>query len=543
MADETKTPIEIANQRIIELEEKSEGQIEGLADRLSSAFWDKLKEIFYLISAIQWDDIGTSLETAMTNASQDMIARILPEEEEDVADWISKIQGGTYDPIAGLKELQSYAGVIPGVSFLLRIGFLLLTASGVLKANLGAAWELGAQTVNAIHRPSIIPLEQAIDALHKQPEFQSTVKNIMDRIGLSDQFQEIVMASSVVPLDINMARQALLRGLIDDSKHDEILRSHHVKSEDIAILKELYEVIPPVQDIITMAVREVFSPEIVARFGQMEGMPSEFAEWAEKQGLSSYWARAYWASHWRLPSIGQGFEMLHRRVIDDNDLDLLLRAADIMPFWRDKLTAISYVPLTRVDVRRMYALGVLNEEGVYDAYLDHGYSPENATLMTEFTIAYTSEKERDLTKTDILALFKKYAIEYTTATEMLMQIGYSEDNATLLLYRAVSEMEATDNKKRIGYIEKAYVAGKITESEALSQLGKLDLASGESNFYIDSWNLAKQNKVRALTLDQIKAFYLNDIISESECRDELKEVGYNVIDTERFIQLFNKEQV
>ena len=83
-----------------------------------------------------------------------------------------------------------------------------------------------------------------------------------------------------------------------------------------------------------------------------------------------------------LPSIGQGFEMLHRRVIEDADLDLLLRALDVMPFWREKLKDISYNPLTRVDVRRMHRIGVLEEEGVFNAYLDVGYNEENAQLMT-----------------------------------------------------------------------------------------------------------------------------------------------------------------
>ena len=52
--------------------------------------------------------------------------------------------------------------------------------------------------------------------------------------------------------------------------------------------------------------------------------------------------------------------MLHRGVIDTAELDMLLRAQDVMPFWRDRLTAIAYRPLTRVDVRRMYKQGVLN---------------------------------------------------------------------------------------------------------------------------------------------------------------------------------------
>ncbi|GAH93918.1 unnamed protein product, partial [marine sediment metagenome] len=44
--------------------------------------------------------------------------------------------------------------------------------------------------------------------------------------------------------------------------------------------------------------------------------------------------------HWSLPSPSQGFEMLHRGVIDEAELNMLLRALDIMPFWREKLTKV-----------------------------------------------------------------------------------------------------------------------------------------------------------------------------------------------------------
>ncbi|GAH60596.1 unnamed protein product, partial [marine sediment metagenome] len=89
------------------------------------------------------------------------------------------------------------------------------------------------------------------------------------------------------------------------------------------IYKELAYPIPPVADIITMAVREAFSPEIAARFGQYEDYPPDFEYWAERKGLSKEWSQRYWAAHWALPSAQQGFEMLHRGVVNNDELDLL----------------------------------------------------------------------------------------------------------------------------------------------------------------------------------------------------------------------------
>ena len=212
------------------------------------------------------------------------------------------------------------------------------------------------------------------------------------------------------------------------------------------LYKELAKPIPPVADIITMAVREAFTPEIAARFGQYEGLPAAYVEWVGKKGLTKEWAERYWAAHWSLPSPQQGFEMLHRGVINESDLSLLLRALDIMPFWRDKLIEISFNPLTRVDVRRMYGLGVLDKAGVLKAYKDIGYNETNANLMTEFTVRYQDaikqrEEERaeaakekrvvPWTNAQTLKFLKMGLITEDRARDELVALGYDEEHISV----------------------------------------------------------------------------------------------------------------
>jgi len=177
---------------------------------------------------------------------------------------------------------------------------------------------------------------------------------------------------------------------------------------------------------------------------------------------------------------------------------------------------------------------------VYNAYLDVGYNDENAKLMTEFTIAFVSEKEKELTKTDILALYKKFAIPRDTALEMLQDLGYYETNAELLMTRADLEIHAAYKKEQVGYIKAAYVAGKVEEGEALNRLGKLDMPASEVNALMEAWDLAKISKVKELSLDNLKAFFSANVITEGELMDELREIGYNAQDQNRFIALFKK---
>jgi hypothetical protein len=298
---------------------------------------------------------------------------------------------------------------------------------------------------------------------------------------------------------------AYWRGIITDKKWvmDE-LAMHGWSEERINYLMKVMEYFPTPSDLIRFAIREVYTPEILAKFQQLgdlyeldetgnpkrdeEGRPirtamgEKFLTEAAKAGLPEEQAANYWAAHWELPSPTQGFEMLHRGVITKKELETLLRALDVMPYWRDKLIAISYSPLTRVDARRAWELEVITDEELYKTYLALGYSPEDAERLTTYTKlertlpylreAYkkgwiTSEqfkaelmalgikpevvekvyrrvvtadkaertgKERDLTKTEIIKGLKAGIISEADAYEMLQGLGYDRDEAAYLLY-------------------------------------------------------------------------------------------------------------
>jgi len=160
--------------------------------------------------------------------------------------------------------------------------------------------------------------------------------------------------------------------------------------------------------------------------------------------------------------------------------------------------------------------------------------------MTKFTVAFNMEADRELTKTDIIALYKKFAIERDTAKEMLIDIAFPEETAELLMVRADLEIYASIKKEQIGYIKAAYIAGKITMSDAESRLGELNLPSKETNNLMESWELARKSKVKELSLDNLKAFFAAKVITVGELKVELTEIGYNAEDVGRFVVLFQK---
>lgn len=346
-------------------------------------------------------------------------------------------------------------------------------------------------------------------------------------------------------------QEAYLRGIISEDDHDTYLKAMGYKDDDIKVFKALYFRLPPVSDLIRMAVREAFTPEIAERFGQYEDYPEAFTKWAVQQGFTEEWAKAYWAAHWDLPSPTMGFEMLHRGIISEDELKLLLRALDVMPFWREKLIQLSYNPLTRVDVRRMYQLGVLTEDEVYKAYLDLGYNDVNARRLTEFTKRYSApEDDSELTQFRTLArntyaqAYKKGLISRDEYKAFLLNLKYVEDDAELLItlddYAIADKAKLFDlndyRKDYLSMVIKAYKVGVLPYDEFAIILKDLGYTDNEITLEVNAIEAERSFYLRSLVLDRIGEMYVNFILDDTQVYTYLNVFGFGQAEIDRAME-------
>ena len=313
-----------------------------------------------------------------------------------------------------------------------------------------------------------------------------------------------------------------LRGLGDDLKRIGI----HPKY--LEVYETLAHQIPPVSDIITMAVREAFSPRTAERFGQYEDFPEDFAKYAAQQGLTEEWSKRYWAAHWALPSLTQGFDMFHRGIIDRDDLTLLMKAQDTMPFWRDKLIQMAYKPLTRVDVRRMYKEGILDEKGVYKAYQDVGYSDENAEAMTEFTVKQTLSSLAKFSTTDVVKAYTQRMIEKSDAKSIMRALGLKSADIDYILSTADYKKEWERTEQRIKAIRNLYRKGEYNENQTRGQLLQLDMPTGQVDDLMEQWWFDKEaDGVATWSKAETLKFIKTGAITKARGRKELESMGYD----------------
>jgi len=401
--------------------------------------------------------------------------------------------------------------------------------------------QLAANKANALARPTRLDAPAAFAALKRGAITDEEFRSHCRQHGWPDialeAFQEI-FAQRVGVGDLSTL---LLRQVMSESEFDAELTKRGYKQDEITKLKELQKVIPGLGDIIRMAVREAFTPEVVSRFQLHAELPGEMVEWASKQGLSREWAEAFWASHWELPSLTMGFEMLHRGEITEDEMRLLIRTHDVSPFWRDKLLNISYSPYTRVDVRRMYNVGVIGEEEVYRTYRDLGYNHEKATNLTAFTVALSNAAERDLTKTDILNGLKIGYFRIEEAHPLLMSLGYSTQEADYYVSKVLYDLWQDEIKEQVKYLRQQYVRSLISQNDVYSELGQLNLPAEQVNRYIRTWDIEREAKTRLLTSAKLEQLRKAEIIDDGTYAEEMSGLGYKQQYIDWLLELIHKQ--
>src|SRR6266545_2977546 len=230
------------------------------------------------------------------------------------------------------------------------------------------------------------------------------------------------------------------RGLISDNTARRNLKRHGFSGDELKVMEELRFKIPSASDLMRMADKRVWSLQVPEKYGQYSELPDQVVDFMEQIGFKEEWTRNYWRAHWDLPSPQQVFEMFHRDVITEEDITQYLGLTDWLPFFRDKLLAISYNPFTRIDLRRMYKLGILSLADVERGYRDLGLSPQKAARMTQFvqrlgttTDAEDLEELSALSIASIRQLYRRHVIDREEALDAIVESGASEFVANILL--------------------------------------------------------------------------------------------------------------
>uniref|UniRef100_A0A6H1ZPP2 Uncharacterized protein n=1 Tax=viral metagenome TaxID=1070528 RepID=A0A6H1ZPP2_9ZZZZ len=393
------------------------------------------------------------------------------------------------------------------------------------------------QRLNKEYRPNLPDPSAMVKASFVAPEMTGVAREVLKKHGLTDEHIDMMYIASYALTDIQSVMQLYMRKEIDKEKMYERMRELGFTDTRTDEMLKLTQVIPPIQDIITMLAKEAFEPDQVALYGLEDEFPTEQAEWLEKQGLSEFWQKKYWAAHWTYPGPGQVLEMLHRGLLSEHEVSEYYRVVEMPPYWREKLMQISFHPYTRVDTRRMHGMGVLTDEEIVKAYLEQGYDQEHAEKMAEFTIRYNSDERVKITRAQIVKAYRNTMVSRDEAKELLRSIKISNDVAEWYLMSADFDEQLDLQDLYVAAAKDRYIDNLWDDPTTRAALMKLNLSGARIEALMERWSTMRRADSKLPSKTDLDKFLKAKIINTDTYRLEMYRLGYPFNYTDWYLKL------
>lgn len=173
----------------------------------------------------------------------------------------------------------------------------------------------------------------------------------------------------------------------DPAKYEALfndLREQGWSEDRLEALKFATLFFPSAQDLVLWEAKEVFEPDMIAKFGLADEFEKLDLSLFAKAGISEEMARNFWIAHWIYPSMGQVFDMLHRDEIEWADVSEYMRLAEYPPFWREKLEKVSWDIPNRIEIRMMARYLDMPKEQIVDLLKKAGLAEEYRSDAADF---------------------------------------------------------------------------------------------------------------------------------------------------------------
>lgn len=346
-------------------------------------------------------------------------------------------------------------------------------------------------------------------------------------------------------LDVGLT--LLRRGEITETRFRSWMGWNSWRKDAVDASLKLREVIPPIQDLRLMAIREAFPVE--------PGRPQyvEMEKWALKQGLSPYFTERYFYAGFRRMDVAEAMRYFLWYNNLPADFEKWLVIADIHPDDRARVKTVSYVVPSIRELGYGFDMGVYTLEEIEEIRRRGGLNPEDAKKAAGALVAYRVSAEMEAVRREWLHL---YALEKKTKeafSAKLKELNTSPEAIALWLERGDLERErkmkpATEVEYRIVTSSEAlwvFEHGVKDEMWTRAKLSALDWTKERIDVAIlrvktrlkEAEKPPKPVVFRDLTVSQIRSLWQLGKITDEEVPLFLEAIGYSPEDAVRVAEV------
>lgn len=207
-----------------------------------------------------------------------------------------------------------------------------------------------------------------------------------------------------------------------------------------------------------------------------------------------------------------------------------IRRSNIRPEYARLAYANRYSLPSAFVLRSMAQAGELERGEVERLLLETGWPPELAAKVSAKWAGGVAGAAKEETRAELL---DEYAGGYMTERELraaLGDLGYAGHTLDLYVHLADARRVKRWREKVVDAVAAAYLAHKIGDDVAASELAEVNVTGEAAARLLDLWRKQRRDTVTTLTAAQVAKAYRKNLMDQATALEELEERGYSAED-------------
>jgi hypothetical protein len=319
------------------------------------------------------------------------------------------------------------------------------------------------------------------------------------------------------PPDLTSTILAWRRGIINESDVDRQIRESRLRPEWAPVIKQLQWDPLPVAEAADAVNQGHLSLQAATQFAIENGVKPELFQVIVDNAGIP-------------PGPQEALTWVSRGIISETQFRTIFLESRIKNKYIDLYLQSRPRQLTLAETRLLYRDGAMTKEQAIVRLQDIGYSAENAAIIVAGASAAKTTHIRQLTHDQITQLLQDQLITEADALALLEAAGFDAQEAQWTLDLASLKRIQQFTSAALTEVRSRYVGHKIDANAASAAIDQLGIAPDARDNYLGLWDIERSVVTKELTAAEVLSAAKKGIITANDAGARLAAQGYALDD-------------
>lgn len=333
----------------------------------------------------------------------------------------------------------------------------------------------------------------------------------------------ILISNTGEPPGTEQMLEAFRRGFINEATLDRAILQSRVRDEWIPVIKQLRYTPMSVADAVNAVVQNHLTMAQGEQIANFNGL--------EPQDFDTLYQTAG-----EPLSRTELQDLYNRGLVSEDTLKQGLRESRLKDKYVDVAFDLHQKIIPIYTLQRALRYGGIGQEDAIKIVMEGGYSEQDATLIVNSGSAERLQTYKDKVIAAVQTLYEDGVVTATDAQATITAMGYSGEEAQFIFQSSELRRNANVLHQVINALKSKYLGRHIGRQEVINDMNALGVPAEQRDYLMNLWDIEIGAYTKLLTEAQIVKAATDALITEADGLSRLVALGYSEGDAKLLLQ-------